>query len=181
MIRDGRVDIVTFVSNTPSPLASLTINRYLYEFEIFTPERLQKVIINAVKGRLFSERVTLVCTSCYSYVQTAEVGEIDPRPECKNCGSRRLGILKSDADRLQLLINRKGRAASSEEKRLIRELEKTAALVERYGKAAIVVLAGRELTPKIAEDILSKEPNISPKLIELIIEAEKRRLLELFK
>jgi len=181
MIRDGRIGIATFVSNTPSPFASLTINRYLYEFEVFTPERLQKVIINAVKGRLFSERVTLVCTLCYSYVQTAEVGEVDPWPECKNCGSRRLGLLKSDADHLQPLISRRGRAASPEEKRLIRELEKTAALVERYGKAAIVVLAGRELTLKIAEDILSKEPNISPKLIELIIEAEKKRLLELFK
>ncbi len=181
MMREGHISIVTFVSNTPSPLASLTINRYLYEFEVFTPERLHKVIINAVKGRLFSERVVLICTSCFSYVQSIEVGEIDPWPECKNCGSRKLGVLKSDADHLQPLISRRGRPVSPEEKRLIKELEKTATLVERYGKSAIVVLAGRELTPKIAEDILSKEPNISPKLIELVIEAEKRRLLELFK
>jgi len=181
MIRDGEIGVVTYVSSTPSPLASLTINRYIYEFEVFTPERLHKVIINAVKGRLFSERVVLVCSSCYSYVQAAEVGDIETWPECKNCGSRKIGILKSDSDHLRLLISRRGRPVTPEEKRLVKEIEKTASLVEKYGKTAIVVLVGREITPKIAEDILSKEPNISPKLIELIIEAEKRRLLELFK
>ncbi|MEM2003568.1 MAG: DEAD/DEAH box helicase [Nitrososphaerota archaeon] len=181
LIDDGNITVSTFISGKPTPLASLTIDRYLYEFEIFTPERLHKVIINAVRGRLFSERVQLICTSCYSYIETVEIGELDAWPECKNCNSRRLGVLKSENYHLQSLINKKGKATSFEEKRLSRDLEKTADLVERYGKPAIVVLAGREITPKMAEEILTKEPNISPRLIELIIEAEKKRLLELFK
>ncbi len=181
MIRDGHISVSTYVSTTPSPLATLTINRYLYEFEIFTPERLHKVIINAVKGRLFAERVTLVCTSCYLYTQDVEVGEIEERPECKNCGSRRLGVFKHDMHYSDLLINKRGKSLSLEEKRLAREIEKTASLVEKYGKSAIVAFAGRNLTLKMVEEILSKESNVSPKLIELIIEAEKKRLLELFK
>ncbi|MCS6787997.1 MAG: hypothetical protein NZ733_01745, partial [Aigarchaeota archaeon] len=178
----GEVQLVAVRLERLSPLGALTVNRYLYEFESHVPDRVSRVVLNMVKGRLMSERVTLVCVECYSYLRTTDVGSIEPRPSCPECGSRRLGLLKRSAEeQVQSLIAKRGRAASAEERRAKRELESTAQLVERYGKSAAIALVGRGLTPKDAERILEAESRPVPRLFELIMEAEKEKLLQAFK
>ncbi|MEN3048349.1 MAG: DEAD/DEAH box helicase [Candidatus Caldarchaeales archaeon] len=178
----GEVRLVTVKLERLSPLAALTVNRYLYEFESQAPDRVSRVVLNMVKGRLMSERVILVCTECYSSLWTTDVGSIEPRPSCPECGSRRLGVLKGAAgEPAQSLVAKRGRAASAEERRAKRELESTAHLVERYGKSAVITLVGRGLTLRDAERVLEAESRPVPRLFELIMEAEKEKLLQAFK
>jgi len=176
-IRDGEIGVVACTLEKPSPLASLTINRYQYEYETYTPERMHKLIINAVRGRINSELVVLACLECRKYAEMVEVGEIDNRPLCPNCGSSRVGVVKT-AGREDVVRIMRGKTAESQ--RFWREAEKTAPLIEKYGKAAAFTLSARGVGPKEAEQLLSQEPRISPKLIEKLIELEKKALLREF-
>ncbi|MEM2270130.1 MAG: hypothetical protein QXP93_04840, partial [Nitrososphaerota archaeon] len=177
----GEVSVKVVRLPAPSPLAALTINRYLYEFETFAPERVHRVVLNMVKGRLMSERVTLICVECLADAIRSDVGSLDPQPRCPACGSRKLGLFRADEDLLSSVLAKRGKSLSSEERRVLREAEKTAELIERYGKAAIVALVGRNLTVKDAERILSAEPRLTPRFFELLMEAEKERLLQAFR
>ncbi|MEM0482388.1 MAG: DEAD/DEAH box helicase [Nitrososphaerota archaeon] len=176
-IRSGEIGVVACSLDKPSPLASLTINRYQYEYETYTPERMHKLIINAVRGRINSELVVLACIDCRKYVETVEVGEMDNKPVCLNCGSSRVGIVsvggREDVERIM-------RGKTAESRRFWREAEKTSPLVEKYGKAAAFVLSARGIGLKEAEQLLNQEPRISPKLIEKLIELEKKALLREF-
>jgi ATP-dependent Lhr-like helicase len=134
-----------------------------------------------VKGRLMSERVTLLCVDCLSDTVRSDVGSLEPQPKCPSCGSRRLGLIRAEEGLVSSVIAKRGRSLSSEERRVLREAERTAELVERYGKAAVVALVGRNLTLKDAERILSQEPRLTPRFFELLMEAEKERLLQAFR
>jgi ATP-dependent Lhr-like helicase len=92
-----------------------------------------------------------------------------------------LGLIKAEEGLVSSVIAKRGRSLSSEERRILREAERTAELVERYGKAAVVALVGRNLTLKDAERILSQEPRLTPRFFELLMEAEKERLLQAFR
>ncbi len=176
-IRSGEIGVVACILEKPSPLASLTINKYQYEYETYTPERMHKLIINAVRGRINRELVVLACLDCRKYVETVEVGEMDNKPVCPNCGSSRIGFVsvggREDVEKAM-------RGKTAESRRFWREAEKTAPLVEKYGKAAAFVLSARGVGLKEAEQLLSEEPRISPKLIEKLIELEKKALLREF-
>ncbi|GBC71792.1 RNA helicase CrhR [Candidatus Calditenuaceae archaeon HR02] len=176
-IRSGDIGVVACRLEKPSPLASLTINRYQYEYETYTPERMHKLVINAVRGRINSELVVLACLDCRKYVEMVEVGGMDNKPVCPNCGSSRVGIVsgggREDVERIM-----RGRTAES--RRFWREAEKTAPLIEKYGKAAAFVLSAKGVGLREAEQLLAEEPRISPKLIEKLIELEKKALLREF-
>ncbi|MCS7094363.1 MAG: DEAD/DEAH box helicase [Thaumarchaeota archaeon] len=175
------VQLVTVRLEKLSPLAALTVNRYLYEFESHAPDRVAKVVLNMVKGRLMSERVTLLCTECYSAHWTTDVGSLETRPACPECRSSRLGVLRGFEEAVASLVAKRGRAQSAEERSVVREAERTAQLVERYGKSAVAVLVGKGLRSRDAERILSEESRLVPRLFELIMEAEKEKLLQAFR
>lgn len=164
-----------------SPLAYLTLREYKSEFETLVPNRLHRLIINSVRARLMSEYVTLICTSCWSYLVGTTVKDLDDKVCCKECGSLSLGVLKVNDEELQGIISRKGKPINEKEKYLVKDAVKTSSLVEKYGKAAIVALVGKNLEYRDVKDILEKERKISIRLIELIIEAEKKALLRTFK
>jgi ATP-dependent Lhr-like helicase len=90
-------------------------------------------------------------------------------------------LIRAEEGLVSSVIAKRGRSLSSEERRVLKEAERTAELVERYGKVAVVALVGRNLTLKDAERILSQEPRLTPRFFELLMEAEKERLLQAFR
>jgi hypothetical protein len=57
----------------------------------------------------------------------------------------------------------------------------TSKLVEKYGKAAVFTLASKYLDVEEASAILEKESSVGVRLVELIVDAEKRRIQSMFK
>ncbi len=173
----GRIELTTSTLEAPSPLASLTIQRYQHEYESYTPERIHRIVINAVRSRINSELVALACADCRKYVEIEEVARVDGKPSCPLCGSQKIGVVKTTGrDNFENII----RSRTPESRRLWRKFEKSSNLVERYGKAAVFVLSARGMSLEEAEKILGRESRISPKLVEEIIEHEKRVLLREF-
>ncbi|MCS7132826.1 MAG: hypothetical protein NZ918_03820, partial [Aigarchaeota archaeon] len=95
---------------------------------------------------------------------------------CPICGSNMIGITKHAQEEVLGLIARRGKPINRKERRMIAELKRNAVLVSKYGRAAAIALSGRGLALKDISEILKEEPGETMKLIELIIEAEKKAL-----
>jgi len=87
-----------------------------------------------------------------------------------------IGLTKHPIEEVLGLIARRGKPINRRERRIIAELKRNAVLVSKYGKAAAIALSARGLTLKDVTKILEEEPGESMRLIELLIEAEKKAL-----
>ncbi|MEM2846551.1 MAG: DEAD/DEAH box helicase [Nitrososphaerota archaeon] len=163
-------------SGEPSPLARLTLSRFESEGEVSTPERMKMVVLMAVRGRLLGEPWLAVCTECYEYYEQVAVRDLPEEPRCPVCGSRLIGLTKHSREEVLGLIARKGRPINRKERRIMAELKRNAVLVSKHGRAAAIALSARGLTLKEITRILEEERGESMKLIELLIEAEKKAL-----
>jgi ATP-dependent Lhr-like helicase len=180
-ITEGKLGIVRIELDEPSPLARLTIGRHEYDIDIIATDRLQKLVINAVKGRLNSEMVTLVCSSCFQWYSRVYVREVDNVPVCGQCNSPSLGVVREEPEAIYPLLSRRGRPVNKKERSLRRQILKTAKLVERYGKTAVFTLASRYLDIETVEKVLERENSLGVRLVELIIQEEKKTLQRMFR
>ncbi len=180
-IKDGKIEVICIEPEESTPLAAIGMERIGRKTDLIPPERLSKVILESAKARLLSEVMTFVCTSCWSFARMIRVKDLPSDVKCPQCGSRRLGALKEceEAD-LQTLIERKGVPRNARERDLVQRARRTAQLIADYGKAAAIALAGKRLRVIDVEDILWEERNVTDRLFELIIEAEKRVLKRRF-
>jgi len=163
-------------SGDPSPLAKLTLSRFENEGEVSTPERMKRVVLMAVRGRLFGEQWLAVCTECYEYYEQLAVKELPEEPKCPVCGSKLIGLTKHSREEVLGLIARRGRPINRKERRIMAELKRNAVLISKYGRTAAIALSARGLTLKEITRILEEERGESMRLIELLIEAEKKAL-----
>lgn len=163
-----------------SPLARLTVNRYASDIDVIASERLQRLVVNAVRGRLNNEPLTLVCTDCWSWHRKSIVKEIEPKPLCQACGSSKVGVLREEPEKILNLLARKGKPANRAEKFLKKQASKTAELVAKYGKVAVFTLASKFVDLDEAAQILEREQSIGVRLVELIIETEKKKIQSMF-
>ena len=166
---------------SPSPLALLTLRRYQEAYEAVSSDRIERLVLMAVRARLMNETGILVCSDCYQYFDKVVIKDVDERPSCPACGSRKLGFLKVEVEDVYGLISRKGKPISRREKELLKEIEKSSVLVEKYGKAALVALSGKGFTVNDAARVLEREGGLTNRLIQYIIEEEKKKLISAFK
>ncbi|MEM0457002.1 MAG: DEAD/DEAH box helicase [Nitrososphaerota archaeon] len=180
----GDYELVTYSSLDavgPSPLALLTLRRYQEAYEAVSSDRIERLVLTAVKTRLMNEVGVLVCSDCYQYFDKVVVKDVDEKPSCPVCGSRKLGFLRGEVEDVYGLISRKGKPISRKERDLLKEIEKSSELIEKYGKAALVALSGKGFTVSDAAKVLEKEGNLTGRLIQHIIEEEKKKLIATFK
>jgi len=181
-IVDGRLRLHKWVSSTgePSPLSLLTLNRFETEGEVISGEGMRRIVLMSVRGRLLSESWLAACVECFEHYGTIAVKDLAERPSCPICGSNKIGLTKHPLEEVLGLIARKGRPANRKERRIIAELKRNAVLVSKYGRAAAIALSARGLTLKEVVEILEKSGGEGMRLIELIIEAEKKALQRRF-
>ena len=163
-------------SGEPSPIAKLTLSRFETESEVSSAEGMKRVVLMAVRGRLLNEAWLAVCVDCYDYYEQILVKDLPEKPKCPVCGSNMIGITKRSQEEVLGLIARKGKPINKKERRIIAELKRNAVLISKYGRAAAIALSARGLNLKDVTKVLKEEPHESMKLIELLIEAEKKAL-----
>ena len=101
-------------------------------------------------------------------------------PKCPRCGSFALGLLKVEEEKAWLIMEKKGEKLTRNEEKLRSQALKTARLIKKYGKAAVVALSARRVKPSDIEEILAKEPGLSDNFYQLVLEAERKVMAKRF-
>ncbi|MEM4466419.1 MAG: hypothetical protein QXH49_03030, partial [Nitrososphaerota archaeon] len=178
----GRVELRTWINPSlePSPLSKITLSRFEQEGEITSSEGMKRIVITSVRNRLLYESWVEVCVECFEHYRKIMVKDMKEKIVCPVCGSTKIGVTKYELEEVLGIIARRGKTINKKERKILMELKRNAILVEKYGRAAVIVLSARGLTLKERVEILKNEPRETIRLIELIIEAEKKALQRKF-
>jgi ATP-dependent Lhr-like helicase len=102
------------------------------------------------------------------------------KPECPRCGSASLGLLKVEEERSLSLVDKRGEKLVKSEEKLRGFAVETAELIAKYGKPAAVALSARKVKSTDIAGVLQKEPKLTDKFYELVLEVERKALSKRF-
>ena len=180
-MRDGEITLQAVdTGGTATPVARVGIERVSMKTDLIPPERMRAVLVESAKARLLNETGSFICTNCWSYLEMVRVKDLPDRPKCPRCGSQALGLLKVEEEKADPLIEKKAQKLTKEEERLRNIAVQTADLIGKYGKTAAVALSARKIQPSDAAQVLEKEPKLTDRLYELVLEAERKALSRRF-
>jgi ATP-dependent Lhr-like helicase len=176
-IRDGeiRLDALNTQGNV-SPVARVGLERVSMKTDLIPPDRMRAVLVESAKARLLNESGTFVCTNCWDYLEMVRVNDLPDRPKCPRCGSFAVGVLKVAEERAYPLVEKKGQKLTQAEERLRVHAVETGRLVRKYGKVVVVALSARRVRLSDVAGVLEKEPRLSDRFYELVLEAERKAL-----
>jgi ATP-dependent helicase Lhr and Lhr-like helicase len=149
--------------------------------DLIPPERMRAVLVESAKARLLSETGNFVCTSCWDYMEMIRIKDLPDKPKCPNCGSYAIGMLKVDEEKAMPLVEKKGEKLAKDEEKMQTKAKETAQLIEKHGKIAAIALSARGIQANDVSIILEKEPKLSDRFYELVLEAERKMLSKRFR
>jgi len=146
-IQDGTIELVT------GPLSPMGIEAIKERKELLQPQRADKAVLNALKERLESEEVIMVCMNCRAQ-RRGPVRALPDRIKCSKCGGVLLAAVQPYVKQHLALLKR-GPVDEGERKEMAR-IRKNANLVMAHGKKAVMALVGRGVGPDTAARILMR-------------------------
>ncbi len=180
-IRKGEIQVKKLKTDgVASPIAQVGIERVSMKTDLIPPERMRLILLESAKVRLLNEVRSFICTSCWDYLEMVRIKDLPDKPTCPKCGSTALGILIREEEKIQSLVEKKGEKLTKIEQKWRDHALKTAKLMSRYGKPAVVALTGRRLKISDAEAILRKEEELTDNFFESVIEAERKAMKRRF-
>jgi ATP-dependent Lhr-like helicase len=176
-IRDGEIQLQAVeTGGNATPVARVGIERVSMKTDLIPPERMRAVLVESARARLLNETGNFVCTNCWNYMEMIRVKELPEKPKCPRCGSQAIGLLKVEEERVLPLIEKKGEKLAKAEEKLRVQAMQTAQLIAKYGKQAVVALSARNVQPSDVASVLEKEPKLTDRFYELVLEAERKAL-----
>ena len=181
-LRDGltRLQVVETRGN-PTPVARVGIERVSMKTDLIPPEQMRAVLVESAKARLLNETGNFVCADCWDYMEMIRIKDLPDNPRCPRCESLKIGMLKIEEEKALLLVEKKGERLARNEEKMRVIARQTAELIEKYGKIAAVALSARRILVLDALGVLNKEPKLTDKFYELVLEAERKSLSKRFK
>jgi ATP-dependent Lhr-like helicase len=163
-----------------TPVARVGIERVSMKTDLIPPERMLAVLVESAKARLLNETGNFVCTNCWDYMEMIRIKDLPDKPQCPNCGSHAIGMLKIEEERAAPLLEKKGEKLSKLEEKMQTIAKQNATVIEKYGKPAAVALSARRVSVSDVSGVLEKEPTCSDKFYELVMDAERKVLSKRF-
>jgi flagella basal body P-ring formation protein FlgA len=100
--------------------------------------------------------------------------------KCPQCQKAYLGTTTELPEMIEKIRTKKTHIRSEHDERIITELKANANLLRKYGKPATYVLAGRRIRASDAKLVLKRYHNVSDRLFEGIMQAERKVLRRRF-
>jgi ATP-dependent Lhr-like helicase len=181
-IRNGEIKLQALeTGGNVTPVARVGLERVSMKTDLIPPDRMRAVLVESAKARLLNETGTFVCTNCWDYLEMVRVNDLPDRPKCPRCGSFAVGVLKVDEERAFPLVEKKGQKFTQSEEKLRVHAVETGQLVRKYGKVAVVALSARKIWASDVAGVLEKEPKLSDRFYELVLESERKALSKRFR
>ena len=181
-LRDGDVRLqVVETGGKATPVARVGIERVSMKADLIPPKHMRAVLVESAKARLLTETCSFVCTSCWDYMEMMCIKDLPDKPKCPRCGSFAIGMLKVEEEKALPLVEKRGEKLAKNEEKMQVHAKQTAELIEKYGRAAAVALSARRVSVSDVLSVLDKEPKLSDKFFELVLEAERKTLSRRFK
>jgi ATP-dependent Lhr-like helicase len=180
-IREGQIQVQKVeTGGSATPIARLGIERISMKTDLIPPEKMRAVLVESAKARLLTETSSFLCTNCWSYMEMLKIKDLPDKLKCPRCGSSAMGLLRVEEEKVLPIIEKQGQKLTKGEEKLQNQAVQTAKLIEKYGKAAAIALCARRVQPSDVREVLEKQPRVSDRFYELVLEAERKALSKRF-
>jgi ATP-dependent Lhr-like helicase len=180
-IRSGEIKLQLLETDgNATPVARIGIERVSMKTDLIPPERMRAVLVESAKARLLNETGNFICTSNWDYSEMIRIKDLPDQPKCPRCGSQVLGLLKVEEEQVFPLLDKKGEKLTKAEERLQTYALQTAELIARYGKPAAVALSARRVRSQDIAAVLEKEPKLTDRFYETVLDVERKALSKRF-
>ncbi|HVP22689.1 MAG TPA: DEAD/DEAH box helicase [Conexivisphaerales archaeon] len=178
----GRVAVEILGSlSEPSPISMIGLEEMSRKGEVMDPARMKRLLIESARSRVLNGRTTLVCMSCWDFVEERYIVDLPEKILCPRCGSEKVAATFRPTEEAQELA-RKSRshgALSRGALRFRRELEGSSKLMSAYGTLAVKAQVFNIALPRLAE-MLSRSPGNEDDFLLTLMEEERKTYLKRF-
>jgi len=168
--------VVATPTEQPSPIARIGIERISRKTDLIPAEKMRRILIESTKARILNESRTLACPKCFAFARIVRVKDMPTDFKCPKCKKAYLGVTTELPETIEKISAKKTRIRSQHDARIVMNLRASATLLRTYGRAAACVLAGRRIGPTEARLVLRHNRNVSDRLFEGIMHAERKVL-----
>jgi ATP-dependent Lhr-like helicase len=180
-IAEGKIEAkIVKATGEVTPIARIGLERISRRTDLIPTEKMNQILAESAKARILNEVKTMVCTSCWNYVEMRRVKEVPATIKCPECGAKQLGVLGLSDEEVKKILSKKGLRLSEREKEITSKAEQTAKLVSKHGRLAVYTLSGRRVTVEAAGEILRRHRKPTAGFFQALIDAEKEALKERF-
>jgi ATP-dependent Lhr-like helicase len=172
-LQKGEVEIILEKGKEVSPLTRFSLEKFSKLRSFLSSEKMKRLTLESTKARLLSEVRTFICINCWDFIQMTSIKNLETTVSCPKCNSHRIGVLNYPMNIVKKVKAKRNKKLTLDEKKIAEQAIKTAALVAKYGKRAVVVLVGKVSFSEV-ENILKKIERIDDNLYELIVDAERK-------
>lgn len=163
LIEEGALSI-EITPLTPMGRAGLEHSR-----ELIAPQRADHSILMALRNRLEEEQLFMTCLNCRAQWKL-KVGDAPRHVHCERCGGKMVAALHPyNREHAKLLSKKK---LTEEEEAEVRRMYKSASLVNKNGRKALLCLAGRGVGPDTAARVLAGFHENEDEFLREILAAE---------
>jgi ATP-dependent Lhr-like helicase len=159
-INTKEIEIISKKVIEPSALARRILEKYADIEELMATDATITDQIKYMKENIESRKVNLACLSCGEWNTNIRIRELENHPQCVNCGSRLLAMMRrnQDPNHIQILLKRwrEGEELFGEDQEQLVHGRKTADMVLSYGRKAIEALMVYGVGPVTSYQVLSR-------------------------
>ena len=159
----GELKVHVVTVDNPSPLAKLIIEEKT-RFEVMGEITDEDEVLRMMEERLLAKKFRLVCMAADHWNSVRTLSTLDNDIRCPICDSRMIAAISPTTKDLTKILSKRirGEKLTKSEEKEHRAASLTAELVSRYGKTALLVLAGRGIGATTASRIL--KPGLKDRL-----------------
>ncbi len=154
-VSKGTLEIQKVSTGAPSALARLIVEEKT-RFEVMGEITDENEVLRMMEERLLAKQFRLVCMANGDWNSVRTVSTLEDSVRCPICGSKMIAAMSPTMNDFWKIVKKRvmGKALSKEEEKTYKGGSLTADLVARYGKLALIVLAGRGVGPTTASRLL---------------------------
>jgi ATP-dependent Lhr-like helicase len=169
----GKLTVHIVKADKPSALARLIVEEKT-RFEVMGEITDENEVLRMVEDRLMSKKFRLICLGNGDWNSVRTVSTLDDEISCPVCGSKVIAALFPTDKDFTKIVNKRvsGKKLTREEEKQYRAGTLIAGLVSRYGKRALLVLAGRGIGATNASRILHPGLTDRQSLLRAVAKAE---------
>jgi ATP-dependent Lhr-like helicase len=171
----GEISIHIVRTDSPSPLARLIVEEKT-RFEVMGELMDDDEVYTLMEKRLLSKRFKLICMGSGDWESIRTISTLEDIIECPVCESKMIAAQYLTGLKMKKILTKRksGRQLSTEEEKEYKKAVLIAELVSRYGKKALLVLAGRGVGARTASRILRPRLTNRLEILKEIAKAEKQ-------
>ncbi|MFW9793757.1 MAG: hypothetical protein ACFFEE_05625, partial [Candidatus Thorarchaeota archaeon] len=159
----GKIEVHIKETSGPSPLARLIVEEKT-RFEVMGEITDEDEVLRMMEERLLSKKFRLVCMAEGHWNSVRTVSTLEEHIACPICESTMIAATSPTKNDIPKIVAKRlrGEKLTKTEIKEHKAAALTAELVSRYGKTALIVLAGRGIGPTTAARIL--KPRLKERL-----------------